>query len=87
MYDYSEIVNERGTIKIKGRHWDGIDRPDYVTIELGGPARAEKIVAALLADIEIAKDYEEGQKIQKRSALLDRKKQIEAELAEIEKQL
>lgn len=83
----NEMIARNGEVHIKTRHWDGIDRPDFVSLDPLSPEQARRWAATLIEQADIA----EGQKRERDAAALAAKQvKLEAlrqEVAGLERDL
>lgn len=87
-YKFDDISTANGLVTIVGRERDTVEGRSYTTeVRIGGSTAVYNLIEKLKIVLTEVSECEEEQISLGRQKLLDRKKQIEAELAEIEKRL
>lgn len=83
-YALESIDHEKGEIKLRIREWDGIDRPDYITLFGMSPDQAIAWSHRMDVLAAEAKEWLKADAVETKTKLLEKKKQLEAQIAEID---
>lgn len=82
-YRIKEVWHERGEVRVKLRYWDGIDHPDYRTLEGMSPSFARTVAGWLLAAAFDADNYKETEASLLVEKLQQERKSIDRKIAEL----
>lgn len=76
----------RGDVVLQLRHWDGIDRPDYISCELG-PEQARKWAKALVKEAGKADRHKTDVRQQQRRAAIKKRDELTAEIERLDREI
>jgi hypothetical protein len=83
-YSLESIDHERGEVRLRIREWDGIDRPDYITLSGLSPDQAVAWSHRLDVLAGEAAEWLKQNAAATRAELLKKRDQLAAQIAEID---
>lgn len=85
-WSLNKIDAERGNVVLQLRHWDGIDRPEYLGCELS-PEQARHWAKVLVTEAGKAERHNTDVREQMRAAAIKKRDELTAEIARLDREI